>query len=202
MKKIANNFFRIATRKVAPRPGSILVAEPFLDEDYFKHSVVTLFDYVKGDGAIGVVMNNRTDLLLDEVLDGVQSERYVPVYCGGPLGADRLYFLHTLGSELVSDAREFAPGLYVGGDFDAVIDYVNSGYMVDGAVRFFIGYSSWTAGQLENELRDDVWAIAENPTDAADMLRGEGDKYWHKTVRRLGDDFRAWRVIPDNYMAN
>ena len=46
-----------------PRSGSLLVAEPFLREQYFHHSVICLVDYEPRGSAMGVVLNNITSYL-------------------------------------------------------------------------------------------------------------------------------------------
>ena len=202
MKDITTNLFKIKSTSKIPMAGGMLVAEPFMREGYFNHGVVSLIDYVPDEGATGVVMNNRTEYSLDELLDGVNSQNRIPVFCGGPLGQDRLYFIHTLGSDIIPQARRYAPGIYVGGDFDAIISYVNSGYPLEGAVRFFIGYSNWVEGQLERELRQESWVLATPPADPTDMLRSAGDSYWHRAVRSLGPAYRSWTLLPRNVSVN
>lgn len=200
MKDLCSTLFDVRTSAVAsaPAPGRLLVSEPFLEEDCFSHSVATLLDYEPRGGAMGVVLNHRTPSLLADVLDSDAGVRVdVPVYCGGPLALDRLYFLHTLGSDIVPGSRpSYADGLYVGGDFDAMIDYINSGYTIDGCVRFFVGYSSWEAGQLESEIAEGTWAVSESPALASELLCGAGDAFWHRRVRALGSAYRAWRLVP------
>ena len=119
MKNLANGLFHVvAIDERAPRCGGLLVAEPFLKESYFNHGVISIIEYASDEGATGVVMNNRTEYMLSELLDGVSPEADQPVYCGGPLGLDRLYFIHTLGPDVIPDGRPIGNGLYVGGDFD------------------------------------------------------------------------------------
>ena len=183
-----------------PEPGSLLIAEPFLHEDYFNHAVISLIDYEKGGTAMGVVLNNPTDYKLQELIEGITIEQPIPVFCGGPMSDDRLYFLHTLG-DLVPDTRELSPGLWVGGDFGAIASIVNDGYPIDGNIRFFIGYSGWSERQLDNEISEKVWAVT-TPADPHQMLRAKGDDLWHSSVRKLGADFRGWLYHPQNVMSN
>lgn len=179
-----------------PAGGKILIAEPFLDENIFSHSVVSLLDYEPAGGAMGVVLNHKAHTTLGEVLEDTFLTRDVPVYCGGPLARDLIFFLHTLGRDIIPDARPYIPGMYVGGDFDAIIEYINSGYGTEGAVRFFIGYSSWDEAQLESEIASGTWALADAPADASSLLTGHGDAMWHRAVRSLGKEYRSWRLVP------
>lgn len=183
-----------------PSSGSLLVAEPFLREDHFVHSVICLVDYEERGTAMGVVLNRSTGYTLQSVIEGVTRRDAVEVWCGGPMSCDRLYFLHTVG-HLIPDGREVAPGLYLGGDFEAMLDYVNSGCPIDGAIRFFIGYSGWSPGQLDEEIGNHVWAVCDSgPYE--NLLKGGDDAMWHENVRRLGHNYRGWLYHPRNPLLN
>ena len=202
MKDLTTILFKVESPKVQPRAGQVLVAEPFIDNEYFNHSVVSVIDYLASEGTTGVVLNNRTEYKLDDLLDGVAKTTDIPVYCGGPLGQDRLYFVHTLGPDILPQCRPYAEGLYVGGNFDQAIDYINKGFPVEGCMRFFVGYSSWTVGQLENEILDNKWATGPEQLSPYQLLCGSGDAVWHHAVRTLGPRYRSWRVLPRNISCN
>jgi len=194
-------FFRIAGARRTVSEGDMLVAQPFLNESYFRHAVISLIDCPAGEGATGTVLNKGVSYRLGDVLDGVAPGTDIPVYCGGPLCQDRLYFIHTLGDTIIPGARGYAPGLWVGGDFSSAIDYVNAGYPVDGLIRFFVGYSGWGPGQLESELDEDSWAVLP-ASGAAGLLSLTDDACWHAAVRRLGPAYRSWRLVPDDLRTN
>jgi putative transcriptional regulator len=198
MKIIPTNLFDFTTVKTPALQGSLLVAEPFLRESYFLHSVISIIDRSETEGTMGVVLNNRTNLKLHNILPEVNSQHNnVPVFCGGPLSQDRLFFMHTLGKDIVPESQEIYRGLWLGSNLDIVVDYINSGYPVDGVVRFFLGYSGWSVGQLENELENNVWAVA-NDVDvtAAELLSTHADRTWHRLVRAMGDPYRNWQIHP------
>ena len=132
-----NMLFNIDIASGMPHPGAILVSEPFLREEYFAHAVICLVDYGLEESSMGVVMNRSTAYTLQGLVQGVSRREDVPVFCGGPMSCDRLYYLHTLG-QFIPDSRQVVPGLYIGGDFNAMLDYVNSGLDIDGHIRFFI----------------------------------------------------------------
>ena len=59
MKDICSTLFDIPTTvSLEPAPGKLLVSEPFLEENCFTHSVVSLIDYDVTGGAIGVVLTH------------------------------------------------------------------------------------------------------------------------------------------------
>lgn len=187
-------------KRAIPSVGSLLVAEPFLRERYFHHAVICLVDYEPRGTAMGIVLNNRTSYTLQDLLPSVTVKTPIPIYCGGPMSCDRIYFMHTLG-ELIPDSREISPGVYIGGDFEAVLSIVNDGYAVDGHLRFFLGYSGWDTEQLDGELLKNVWAVTDI-TSPERLLTGEEDAYWHRVVRGMGDRYKGWLYHPRNPHSN
>ena len=201
LKRYASRIFSHSTLPGVPRQGSLLVAEPFLGESYFRHAVISLIDNDSKTGIMGVVMNHGIELSLSEIVEGVKTD--VPVFCGGPLAQDRVYFIHNLGDTLIADSTEYAPGLWIGGDFDSALDYVNKGYPTDGCIRFFLGYSGWDNGQLDDELSQNVWAVGESQTlQSTTLLSLNGDTMWHHAVKALGPYYRTWNLHPLSPMAN
>lgn len=192
-----SKLFNIDLPNEKPSAGSLLVAEPFLKESYFNHAVVCLVDYADGEVSMGLVMNKSTSYDLKELVSTVSRDEPIPVYCGGPMSCDRLYFIHNLG-DIIPGARPIRDtGLYIGGDFESMINYVNAGYPVEGNVRFYIGYSGWDVGQLDDELRQNVWAVTPIK-DMGNVLLGSDDGYWHGTVRNMGQDYKWWLYHPQH----
>lgn len=192
--------FNIDINSRMARPGSLLVAEPFLRDAYFSHAVVTLVECGVGEKAMGIVLNHPIGYTLQELVPDVKRRDEIRVHCGGPMSCDRLYFVHTLG-QIIEGSRQITDGLFIGGDFNEMLAYVNSGYPLEGVMRFFLGYSGWDAGQLDEELRSSVWAVADMPS-ATDALTLDDDAYWHNIVRSLGPDYRGWQYHPKNPTAN
>ncbi len=183
-----------------PRCGSLLVAEPFLREQYFHHAVICLVDYEPRGSAMGIVLNNQTSYTLQDLLPAVTKKTPIPIFCGGPMSCDRLYFMHTLG-DLIPDSRPVTDELWIGGDFDAMVSLVNDGYASEGNIRFFLGYSGWDTGQLDEELLKNVWAVTDIP-DMSKLMVGAEDAYWHNIVREMGSRFKGWRYHPRNPHSN
>lgn len=200
MLDLDRTLFNINVDSRKPHGGSLLVAEPFLHEDYFNHAVILLVDYDDAAQSMGIVMNRSTGYTLGELIDELPDDLAIPVYCGGPMSCDRLFYIHSLGA-IFNDCRQITDGLYIGGDFNQVLEYVKSGYPTDGLIRFFVGYSGWEIGQLDKELSEHVWAVTKAlPT--AKMLDGANDAYWHRVVRSMGEKYRGWLYHPMNPTAN
>lgn len=180
--------------------GQLLVAQPGLDDKHFNHGVILLVDYEPGQEALGIVLNRQTNLTLNDVVDGLANSGDISIFSGGPVGRDRLIYLHTLGP-IFTGSKEVAPGLFLGGEFDEVTEYISDGHPTDGYIRFYLGYSGWSAGQLEREIKEGSWAIT-TPLAPETMLTLTDNSMWHETVRSMGDKFKAWRYSPLNPMLN
>lgn len=200
MKTLDSIIFNIKGCSPTPFAGALLIAEPFLRESYFNHAVVCLVDYEPGKSVMGVVLNKSTNYSLNELIPTITTDKQIPVFCGGPMSQDHLYFLHTLG-DIIPNSRRIINNLYIGGDFDIVVDMINSGYDTDQNFRFCIGYSGWDAGQLEEELNKNVWAVANIP-NIDTVFGAKGDSYWHSIVRSLGEKYRGWQYHPQNPQMN
>lgn len=198
MKDLRSALFDIDISGGEPRAGSLLVAEPFLNDAPFKHGVILLVDHDSKDHSMGVVINKSTGYTLHDLVEEIDSD--APVFNGGPVGKDRLIYIHSLG-DILPGSTPVAPGLWLGGDFDELKQYLKSGYPTDGLIRFFLGYSAWQAGQLEEEIADKVWAVVDN-FDTKNIFSDRDDTTWHRTVRDMGDRFRGWRFHPLDPSAN
>lgn len=194
MPKLDNSIFRIDMPTPPPKPGVLLVAEPFLREEHFNHAVITLIEYGKAEKAMGLVLNKPTGYTLGEAVQGIDDEVEIPIFCGGPLSCDRLFYIHTLPAE-IPGGSPLGPDLYIGGDFDALKKYVNMGLPTEGLIRFFVGYSGWDCHQLDEEIAAHVWAVAPRPANA-EILRQDADSFWYRTVRSMGAKYRNWLYHP------
>lgn len=194
MKDLDNILFGIDIATSAPREGALLVAEPFLNDDYFNHAVITLIDYEAGKSAMGIVMNRASGYTLGQMIEGFEDDVNIPVFVGGPMSRNRMFYIHRLGG-LFSGSVEIMPGLWIGGDYSEVLQYVRDGYPTENLMRFFIGYSGWDAGQLEKEIADHVWAVT-SAMPPESMLTDADDTYWHKVVKKMGVRYRGWQMQP------
>ena len=189
-----NSLFKIDMPTGEPKPGVLLVAEPFLREECFNHAVITLIDFSSDDSALGLVLNKPTGYTLGETVSDIDNALEIPIYCGGPMSCDRMFYIHSLPDE-VPGGKPIGKDLYLGGDFDAVKQYINMGLPTKGHIRFFIGYSGWSVGQLKKEIDNHVWAVAPRPANK-EILREDGDSFWYRTVRSMGKKYRNWLYHP------
>ena len=89
-----NNIFKITHNDVLPAQGSILISEPFLQDAYFQRSVVLLVEHTQ-EGSMGFVLNKKTELSVNTFFADLQGFPEMPIYLGGPVSANRLFFIHS-----------------------------------------------------------------------------------------------------------
>ena len=97
------NIFKITHNDVLPIQGSILIAEPFLQDAYFQRSVVLLIEHTE-HGSMGFVLNKKTDLIVNSFFKEFAEFPEIPIYLGGPVSPNRLFFIHSLGDNIIPDA--------------------------------------------------------------------------------------------------
>ncbi len=183
-----------------PKGGQLLLSEPLMTDHNFSRSAILLLEQDCDGGHIGLTLNKGPLCYMNDLVEGLPDSHPIPIYQGGPVGVDRLFMLHRLGATF-TNTLEIAPGLYVGGTEEEVIDYIISHDGAAGYIRFFLGYSGWEKGQLTSEIMKGCWALNLHP-DASELLKGEGDPFWRREVAKLGPDYRSWLIVPEHPSLN
>ena len=187
------DIFKIKTNNVLPQKGRILIAEPFLPGDYFSRSVVFLVAYSE-KGAVGFILNKKIDFMLHEVFFDFPKFQ-AQVYLGGPVSADSIFFIHKLGDKLPGSIQVLG-GLFWGGDFGVLKDLIGKGEIQPNDILFFLGYSGWDAGQLEDEIKDDSWLVTD--VDENLILPNADEVSWANVVKKAGNRYSVWENFPEN----
>ncbi len=153
----------------------LLIASPQLP-DPFKQSVVLLVRHSE-EGALGLILNRSTNASLQDAWSNVSEvpcHRDNPLFLGGPCDGP-LVALHT--NEALLEI-EVLPGIY----FCAAKEKLET--LVAGTseqpVKFFAGYSGWSPGQLENEIRHGSWSVM---PAGADHVFAPEEELWTRTRR-------------------
>ena len=129
-----------------------------MEDPFFKESVIYLCEH-NADGAMGIIVNKPSPIMMDLLFDSAKAptpERFhgQSVLMGGPVQVDRGFLVHTPtgsweSSLLVTDDIAMTTSR------DIILGLTQEN-TVDKAVAT-IGYSSWSAGQLEQELANNSW---------------------------------------------
>ncbi len=165
--------------------GSLLLAHPKLRDPNFARTVV-LMSLHNAEGAMGVVLNRPMGKTLADL--GPEFRRselaQVPVYCGGPVNPEQLILVAWQTTSLDGTFK-----LYFGLAPDKLRELMGETAL---EVRAFLGYSGWTGGQLESEMKQDTWLVSPVPAELLGRL--DGLDLWKRIVGGLGPE---WRVIVD-----
>lgn len=190
---IYKNIFQITHNDLLPGQGSILISEPFLQDAYFQRSVVLLVEHTE-EGSMGFVLNKKTELQVNTFFPELEDLPEMPIFLGGPVSPNRLFFIHSLGDLIIPNSVKLTDHLYFDGQFEALKRYILKGHPIEGRVKFFLGYSGWTEGQLGNEIKRNSWVVS-HASDNNIML-ANGETFWKHSLESLGSQYKTWTKYP------
>ncbi len=179
---------------VKPKRGNLLVSEPFMLDPNFKRSVVLLVEYEE-PGAVGFVLNQRSNLILNDLIDGISLIDF-PVYIGGPVANDSLHFVHCCYEKLNSGV-ELRDGIYWGGNFETLKILLKNNEVGQDEIKFFIGYSGWSEGQLDQEINENSWLVSNKFNPEVVFVQDE-ENLWREVVIGLGPKYAHIANFPEN----
>ncbi|PSR15208.1 MAG: hypothetical protein DA408_03130 [Bacteroidetes bacterium] len=165
--------------------GNILLAEPFMVDPNFKRSAVLLCDHHEVEGSIGFILNRPLETNIDELIPDFPTFA-AEVFFGGPVQTDTIHYLHNVG-DLLEDSIEVCKGVYWGGDFEKLKFLVSSSLIQPAQIRFFMGYTGWSEGQLQDEMKFGSWILAE--MDANYLFKTPPQTLWKSIMYNKGNSF-------------
>jgi putative transcriptional regulator len=180
-----------------PAPGRLLVASVLLTEGVFNRTVVLVLDSDE-DGALGVILNEISQTLLDSVLPDWVKAVSEPrlLFHGGPVSPNGAICLASVASP-----GEEPPGWRPLFDnvgllhLDTPIEIVAGAYQ---DLRIFAGYAGWSAGQLQAEIASGMWHVAD--AEYADVFGRRPLDLWRGVLRRQNNEmayFSTWVEDPE-----
>ncbi len=117
----------------------------------------------------------------------------MPVFHGGPVGSDRLVF-----ADFGWDKKKKIATVRHALGMNEVMGLVEAGEAAQ--LRAFVGYSGWSGGQLEEELAQGSWVLADAVATSFQLERVA--KLWRESLTRLGPAYRLMALQPDNPSLN
>jgi putative transcriptional regulator len=181
----------------AIKPGTLLVAEPFAVDPYFKRSVVLLCEH-DDEGTVGFILNKALELDINELVSDFP-EFDVNLNFGGPVQNDTLHYIHNVG-DLLDGSKKIINNIYWGGDYEKLKFLIASELIKPHNIRFFIGYSGWTPGQLQQELKLGSWVL--HYSDPNYLFNQRPEYLWSKVLSDKGNTFRVISEIPEQMSWN
>ncbi len=171
--------------------GSILISEPYLGDPNFERTVVLICRHDE-EGTFGLIMNRRSNLKLSDVLDYVDKGLEMELNIGGPLQHNTLHYIHNRPD--FPEAIKISDNLYWGGDYEYIKHKLELGEIDPEEIRFFLGYSGWTPGQLEEEIDKNVWIVNHNA--AKKLFTLNADTLWRQILKEMGGKYKILSNYP------
>ncbi|HET8594008.1 MAG TPA: YqgE/AlgH family protein [Intrasporangium sp.] len=179
--------------------GRLLVATPSVEGDVFRRSVILMLHHDES-GAQGVVLNKPLAAPVDSVLPGWQRVVTAPpvLFQGGPVSTSSALGIVTVPGdepEPLGVQRLFGSiGLV---DLDVPTPVVAAELA---GMRIFAGYSGWSQGQLELEIRRGDWYVVDS--EVRDAFTADPDSLWREVLRRQRDSLAFVANFPDDPAMN
>jgi putative transcriptional regulator len=183
--------------RVNPEPGDLLVASAVLTDGVFDQTVVLVLDN-DSDGALGVILNEISQISLESVLPDWAPTVSEPklLFHGGPVSPNGAICLAS-----VAEKGEEPPGWRPLFDrvgllhLDTPIEIVAGAYA---DLRIFAGYAGWSPGQLAGEVAQRMWHVV--PAEYHDVFGPQPTGLWRRVLRRQKSElayFATWVEDPE-----
>lgn len=164
---------------------TFLLSMPQMQDPNFARTVVLLCDYVP-EGAFGLVVNRPTDFQASEMVrlePPVVTGNALPLFFGGPVQPERGWILVT-EEPPEGDHRRIVDGLYLTASQEVLRRVLETN--PEPRARVIAGYAGWGPGQLDDELAQSAWLMADVQLDL--IFDIDPARMWETAIRRLGAD--------------
>ena len=172
---------------------TLLLSMPQMQDPNFSRTVVLLCDYLP-EGAFGLVLNRPTDFPASQMVKlepPVARGNQLPLFIGGPVQPERGWVL--VGDTPPDpDFRTVIEGLYLSTS-PALLRRVLQTHPEPRA-RVVAGYAGWGPGQLDDELAQSAWLMADVELDL--VFDVDPSAMWETAIRRLGADTSMLQSSP------
>jgi putative transcriptional regulator len=176
------------------KAGKLLCSKPYIGDPYFERSVILI---TRHDKLVteGLILNNLLDLKNPEALEYISAFSDM-FYLGGPVDADHCYFLHRR-PDVIPNAIHVANDIYFGGHPDKMESILNSGKIARNDIRFYIGISVWSPGQLHMEIENNTWFLHEEDPGFSALCAESTDELWVQIVAGKGAPYNLYIHGPE-----
>lgn len=172
------------------RAGNILIAKPFWQDENYKRSVIFLLEHDR-KGSAGIIVNKPSTLSIHDALPELNV--LYPLYFGGPSEIKTVSYIHNNSS--VPDAVYIGNDLFWGGDYEVLVEMMNTRKVNLKQIKFCAGFVHWASGELEEELETNNWWIDEiNPTE---LFATPPDDLWAYKLISSGHLYGLMNDVPD-----
>ncbi len=190
------DFSSIFKKQAKLAPGVLLLAEPFMESPEFRRSVVLVTEHNE-NGTMGFILNRKLAIKTAQAVEDFP-EFDNTLFYGGPVSTELLFYIHSLG-DMLEGSIEILDGIYMGGDFETLKELMREGKVKPSQIRFFAGYSGWSAGQLKTELKQNSWIVT---LGRKKFVMKENNNLWKNILKELGGKFAMVAEFPEDPTLN
>lgn len=167
--------------------GKFLIASRDLNDPNFAETVILLVSFDEKQGAMGLVVNRRTDVPLSRVFENLKAARGRddPAYVGGPVELNSVLAL-VKSSDPPDQAKRVFGDVYLVATKTQLEKALAAGTGPE-AFRVYVGYAGWGPGQLEHEIDLGGWHVLQ--ADAANVFHADPESLWKRMIQRTETQF-------------
>lgn len=174
-----------------PESGKLLLSEPFLKDAYFSRSVILLAEHNE-EGSYGLIINKPTHLSISELIEDFPAFD-APIYLGGPVNPNSVFYLHSLGNE-IENCIKVSDNLFFGGDIEQIKELILINRIKPSDIKFYSGYSGWVPKQLDRELKEKSWVVVDYQN--INFLENTPQVLWNNILKKMGKEYAYWAISP------
>jgi len=158
----------------------LLVAKPKLSGSAWGSTILIAKPIANG-AHIGFIVNKPTQMSLGEAFPEHAPSKKVldPLFLGGPADLNIVFALVERHAAAGDGAIQLTPDLFLATEAKAVDRIIEKEAE---HARFFMGAVIWRPGELDQELRRDLWFVSE--PDPRLVLSRKTEGLWEELVRR------------------
>lgn len=166
--------------------GRFLIAMPGIGDERFHRSVILVCAH-SGQGAMGLVVNQRSDAIsFDQLLEQLdiepnESTSSTPIRIGGPVESGRGFVLHSSDYE-GDNALDIDGKFMLTATVDILRDIVDGKGPKDRIIA--LGYTGWAPGQLEQEIQQNGWLSCDSVPEI--VFGDTDDDKWVAALSEMG----------------
>ncbi|MCC7331833.1 MAG: YqgE/AlgH family protein [Flavobacteriales bacterium] len=187
------DFSMSALNKLSLKEGRLLVSEPFMNDPNFKRSVILLAEH-KPEGSIGFILNQPLNINVNDALRDFPIVNS-PVFMGGPVQNDSMFFIHSQGN-IIEDSVAINDNLYWSGNYESLKSKIEEQLIFPHEIMFFVGYSGWGYEQLQYEIKNNSWFIADSFGFSLNDFKSE--HLWQKVLQKQGPKHAMIANFPED----
>ncbi len=167
--------------------GKLLIATTSLDGSVFERCLIFICSH-SSEGTVGVIINKKIgEISSTELVKNNNVSRFftikkkINLFSGGPVEQEAMFILSASKEQKNQFSKTQALKLFT--NAEVFLRDVIKGKNKD---KFIVlkGFCGWSAGQLEEEIRENSWVV--NIPDFKTIFSTKPEKQWELAVKKIG----------------